>query len=119
MAEVFEFDSLFAGKVQPVVAGAETITGGNFARGTVLGYLTATDKCTIVDSEADPADGSENVYAILAEDVDASGGDVVGVVYYTGEFNTAKLTFGGTDDADDHKVAARNIGIFFKDAVPA
>jgi hypothetical protein len=116
MAEVFAYDSLFAGKVQPVVAGAETITGGAaLTRGTVLGIITATGLCKPVDDSL--TDGAENVYAVLAEDADASGGDVEAPVYYTGEFNESALTFGGDDTAADHKVAARNIGMFFKSAV--
>lgn len=119
MSETFTYDSLFAGHVQPVVVGTETITGGNFSRGTVLGYITADDKCTISDSALDPADGSEKIYAILADDTDASQADKLATVYYTGEFNTNKLTFGGTDTAETRKVEARNVGIFFKPAVPA
>lgn len=115
----FKYDNLFAGHVAPVVVGAETITGGNFKRGTVLGYVTAADKCTIIDSAVDPKDGSEIVYAILAKDTDASSEDVEAPVYYTGEFNERSLVFGGTDTVATHKVAARNIGLFFKNTVEA
>lgn len=116
MAEVFNYDSLFAGKIQPVVAGAETITGGAaYTRGTVLGLITASGLCTISNSAAE--NGSENIYAILAEDVDATGGDVAAAVYYTGEYNVDALTFGGSDTAADRKQEARNVGIFFKPTV--
>lgn len=116
MAEVFTYDSLFAGKVQPVVSGAETITGGAaLTRGTVLGIITASGLCKPVDNSL--SDGAQNVYAVLAEDADASGGDVEATVYYTGEFNENALTFGDDDTAADHKVGARNVGIFFKSTV--
>jgi hypothetical protein len=121
----FTPDNLFAGYIQPVVTGEETIAegAGVLPRGAVLGKVTATKKCVIVDSAfdevTDPIDGSETVYAILAEAVDATDGDVKAPVYYTGEFNESELTFGGDDDADTHRTDARNIGIFFKTAVKA
>ncbi|MAY72071.1 MAG: head decoration protein [Halomonas sp.] len=117
MAETFTYDNLFAGKIQPVVAGSETITGAALARGTVLGLVTASGKCVAVNDAL--INGAENVYAVLAEDVDASGGDVEAAVYYTGEFNETAVAFGGDDTVADHKQAARNIGIFFKPVVSA
>lgn len=117
MAEIFNYDNLFAGKVQPVVSGSETITGSAYTRGTVLGLVTGSSKCVAVNDAL--SNGAENVYAVLAEDVDASGGDVQADVYYTGEFNDSAVTFGGDDTFADHKQAARNIGIFFKPVVSA
>lgn len=120
--ESFNYDNLFAGtQVQPVVAGEGVIASGQgvLTRGTVLGQLTANDKCVIVDSAADPADGSETIYAILAETVDATSADAKAPLYFTGEYNEAALTFGGDDDADAHRKAARNIGIFFKTNISA
>ena len=118
MAEQFNYDNLFAGHVQPVVAGEETITGSAaYTRGTVLGIITASELCKPVDDAQ--TDGSEAVYAVLAADADATDGDVFAPVYYTGEFNINALTFGGDDTAADHRVAAIKVGIFFKDTVPA
>lgn len=118
--ETFTADNLFAGtQVQPVVADAVTIvTGaGVLARGTALGKITATGKCAVVDSAA--VNGAATIYAILAEGVDATSADVEAPVYFTGEFNEAALTFGGTDTADTHRDAAKAIGIFFKTNIPA
>ena len=120
--ESFNYDNLFAGtQVQPVVADEVTIASGQgvLTRGTVLGKLTANNKCVIVDSAVDPADGSEAVYAILAETVDATSTDKKAPAYFTGEYNEAALTFGGTDDADTHRDAARGLGIFFKTNISA
>lgn len=117
MAETFTPDNLFAGHVQPVVSGSETITGAAFTRGTVLGQVTADSKCVAVNNAL--SNGAQTVYAVLAEDVDASSEDKVAAVYYTGEFNTNALTFGGDDTVADHKRGARNVGIFFKDTVSA
>lgn len=119
MSETFVYDNLIAGSAMPAVPGTETIVSGagELARGTVLGMVTASGKLTIVNSTKD--DGSQTVYAVLAEAVDATAADVVAAVYYTGEFNEASLVFGGTDTADDHRVAARKVGVFFRKAVSA
>lgn len=113
----FEADNLFAGSVQPVVAGSETLLAGQgvILRGTVLGSVTASSKLKIVDSAS--SDDSQAVYAILAADTDTTDGDVDAPVYYTGEYNKNELVFGGSDTADTHKTQARNIGIFFKDVI--
>lgn len=111
----FTPDNLFAGtQVQPVVADEVVIASGAgvLTRGTVLGKITASDKCVAVDNAL--TNGAENIYAILAEDVDATSADVTTAGYFTGEYNESALTFGGDDTAADHKDAARAIGIFFK-----
>lgn len=119
MTETFNYQNGFAGHTMPVVGGSETIASGAgvLTAFTCLGKITASEKMVIVDSTND--DGSEDIYCILAEDVDATSADVVAAVWYTGEFNENKLVFGGTDDADDHRVAARKLSIFFKSAVSA
>lgn len=106
------YNNLWSGNVCDVVPGVETLLSGQVVtRGTVLGMITASGKLQIADSTK--SDGSQTIYAIAAEACDATGGDKPINVYYTGEFNTAALTFGGTDTAAKQKVAARNIGIFF------
>lgn len=108
-------DNLFAGtQVQPVVADEVLVASGQgeLARGTALG-LDGDGKFAIVDSSGTVTD----VVAILAEDVDATSGDVATAGYFTGEFNKNAVIFGGTDSADDHLDAARARGIFFKDTV--
>lgn len=117
ITESFEPDNLFSGWVQPVNSGSETIASGQgvLVRGTVLGKITASSKCSIVDSAQ--TNGSQTIYAVLAEGVDATSADVVAPVYYTGEYNKNELVFGGTDTADNHATKAREIGIFFKDVV--
>ena len=106
-------DNLFAGQVQEPVAGTETITGsGTLVRGTVLGLITASGKLCIVNSAN--SDGSQTPYAILAEDVVATAGGVIGSVYYSGEFNVNALVFGGTDTYSTHRVAARKLAMFFR-----
>lgn len=117
MAEVFTNDKLFAGNVYPVVTEKATIVSGAGAltRGTALGLITASGKLKKVDSAN--SDGSQTIYAILAEDVDATSADKVCGVYLTGEFNQGALVFGGTDTYSTHKVNARKIGLFFKPVI--
>lgn len=118
--ESFNYDNLFAGtQVQPIVADEVTIASGAgvVTRGTVLGKITASGLSKAVDSTQ--TDGSEEVYAILAETVDATSADTKAPAYFTGEYNEAALTFGGSDDADTHRDAARGLGIFFKTNISA
>lgn len=108
-----EMDNLFVGGVMPVVTDTVNLkAGAAYSRGTVLGIITADDKAVDVDSTK--TDGSQAPYAILAEDTDATDGDIVAPVYMTGEFNAAALTFGGTDTIATHKKELRTLGIFAK-----
>lgn len=115
----FVADNLFAGtQVQPVVADEVILAAGQgvLQRGTVLSK-NSDGKFVIVNSGAEPA--VDTVDAILAETTDTADGDVPAPGYFTGEYNERALIFGGDDDADTHRDAARAKGIFFKDTVPA
>ena len=46
--------------------------GQNLAMGTIVGIKTADDTCKIVSIANDETDGSDTVYGVLLEDVDAS-----------------------------------------------
>lgn len=106
----FKYDNLFAGHTQPAVVGSEIITGGNFKRGTVLGLITQSNKMTIVDKTK--SDGSQEVAAVLAQDIGASQQDKSATVYYTGQFNASSLIFKEGESAADYKLALRKMGIF-------
>ena len=84
-------------------------------RGTVVGIVTATGYALPADSTK--ADGTQVADCILAQDVDASAGDVFAVAYAKGQFNRKALIFGGTDTADKHEAALRDVGIFLKDNI--
>ena len=107
---VFSPDDLFAGDY-PVVGRKVTILSGqNVARGSVLGKITASGKFILSDDGA--VDGSQTPDVILAEDVDASGGDKEGVVYLSGHFNDAALTFGGAHTAASTRDGLRDKNIY-------
>lgn len=104
-------DNLLAGEFPRIVELA-TVSGGKYARGTILGKITASGKCTICTSAA--TDGSKDAYAILAEAVDTSEKDKQAVVYLTGEFNAAALTVGSGLTVNGLKDALRAKSIFIK-----
>lgn len=58
-------------------------------------------------------DGSQRVYGILAEDVDATSADAECVVYLTGQFNEDALTFGTGLTKANTKAEARKLGIHY------
>lgn len=113
MAETpYNFDNLFAGDYYVVSETVTILSGENLERGTVLGKVTATGKMKIVNSAN--SDGSENPYAVLSDDVDASAADVVSAAYLSGEYNENKLIVGGTDTVAQHKAAMRLLGMYQK-----
>ena len=61
-----------------------------------------------------------DVYAVLAEDCDTTGGAKVAPVYLTGDFNARALHVSeayGHASVADCKVNARKVGIFIKDTI--
>ncbi|WP_321367944.1 head decoration protein [uncultured Desulfuromusa sp.] len=117
--ETYTPDNLIAGDF-PLVTGDGTIlTGQTLVRGTVLAKDSGNDnKLVIVDSASGTASIQAPV-AVLAQDVDASAGDAVAPLYLAGEFTERSLTFGGTDTADTHRDALRDLSIFIKKTVAA
>lgn len=118
MAEVYTPDNLFAGHVMPKVTDTGVIASGqNLARGALLGRVTADGKLKLVDKTA--TDGSQSVYAVLAEAVDATSGDKTAPIFLTGEFNENALTVAAGNTVVEHKASARTVGIFIKSVVRA
>lgn len=107
----FEYDGLIGG-AQPALFTKNVVIAsgaGKLGCGTVLGQITASGKYVKVDSTNE--DGSQTAKAVLAYPVDATSADVVSTVYWSGRFNREKLIFGGTDAAEDHEDALRNVDI--------
>ena len=116
--ETFNPDNLIAGTTQLVTDSVTIASSAALVRGAVLGVITSGGKYILSATAA--GDGSETAYAVLAEDADASGGDVTGVaVYIKGEFNENALSFGVGHDAASVKPQLRAVGIFTKSAVTA
>ncbi|WP_199720772.1 head decoration protein [Azospirillum cavernae] len=81
-----------------------------------VGKITASGKYTL--SAAAANDGSQAPSVILADAVDASGGDKLGV-YLAGEFNAGRLVLGAGHTANSVKDTLRDAGIYLKTAVSA
>jgi hypothetical protein len=100
-----KLDNLFsATQIMPVVPGKITLAMGvNAKRGA------------LVTSAGALATAAADVYAVLAEDTDATGAATEAPVYLTGEFNANALSVGGSISVADCVVEARKIGIFIKE----
>lgn len=111
-------DALFAGSDMPRIKRVVTIlTGAVHVRGEVLGQITASGKYILALSAA--VDGSDAPKAILAQDIDTTGGDQLAQVYLTGEFNQDALTFGAGTTIANSLNALRAFCIFLKKVVAA
>lgn len=108
-------DNLLAGEF-PRSSSLVTITGASYVRGSVLGKVTTSAEYTLSVSTA--TNGSQTPCAILAENVDASSEDKQAVVYFTGEFNGAALTLGGSHTLDSIADSLRAKSIFIKNNQP-
>lgn len=123
--ETFTPDNLIAGSTQTVTDVVTVGQSTTLTRGAVLGKVTDTGKFVLSatlqdDGTTAVSDGSEAAYAILAEDCDATSGDVTNVaVYIKGEFNENVLNFGNGHDASTVKESLRDAGIYIKSALKA
>jgi hypothetical protein len=109
-SQAYSPDKLIAGDLPLLSMQITLVSGQNLKRGAVLGKITASGKYTLSASGA--TDGSETPDAILAEDTDASAGDVVTIAYFRGEFNENALTLGSGHTADSVREGLRQKGIW-------
>lgn len=98
-----------------------TIADGStdFASGDSFTITVAAGSGKYKLCDSTNTDGSQAPLTILAEDCDASGGDAQAVTYLSGAFNESAVTFGGTDTADTHRAALRDLNIYLKKSVAA
>jgi hypothetical protein len=98
-----------------------TITAGGtaFIAGDGFDITVAAGANTYKKAVATAVDGSQNPSAILAEQSDASGGDVNGGIYLTGEFNENRVAYDGSFTLQQIKDALRHYTIFLKSAIIA
>jgi hypothetical protein len=100
----------FAGDADVLTVPATIATAaGALAAGSVLGRITASGKLVLCNNGA--ADGSQTPVAILCEDADATGGDIVVPVYVAGEFDLSFLVWHASFDTDAEKLAAFGNGL--------
>jgi len=109
---------LIAGNAHLLVGRTVTIaSGANLKEGALLGAITASGKYKLSASAA--SDGSEKPDLILAEDIDATGGDRQALAYARGDFNANAINFGAGHTADSVREALRTKGITLLPVVPA
>ena len=103
-------DNLFAAsQIMPVDADSLQIASGqNLKRGSLV--TENGSLCTTA--------GTDEVYAVLAEDCDATEAAKEAAVYLTGDYNENHIIVGGGATVADFKVSARKVGIFIKPGVP-
>lgn len=117
-SDAVAYDQLIAGNSHDLISKKVTIPSGDvLTRGAVLGKITADGNYTLSLSAA--GDGSEVPDAVLAEDVDASGGDVGAMAYFRGDFVASELTIGTGHTVDTITDAFRTKGIAIIVAEPA
>ncbi len=116
-SESYTPDQLHAGDFPIRTLDVTIASGQNLTRGALLGKITASGKYVL--SLAAAADGSQTPVAILAEDVDATGGDKSGIVYVSGDFNENAITYGTGHTADSVRAGLRDLNIYLHKPVSA
>lgn len=89
------------------------LAGAAHVAGEVLGKITASGKYVL--SLAAAADGSETPDMILAQDVDATGGDVEAIAYETVTVVASALTLGAGHTVASIREGLRDKGIKIDD----
>ena len=111
-------DQLIAGNAHLLLARTVTLlAGAAYVRGAVLGKVTTSGKFTLSTSAAD--DGSEDPDVVLAETVDATGGDRQALIYSRGDFNSHAVTLGAGHTLAAVTEALRAKGIAILPSMPA
>jgi hypothetical protein len=88
------------------------IVGDTFTIAVTVGAR----ECVAVDSSL--ANGAQNPFGVLAEDVDTTDGPLPSGCYRTGKFNRDYLYFGGVDTVATHEAAMAQLSMFVADTVP-
>lgn len=110
-----EFDRLLAGDFDRETDTVTVASGQDLSRGAILGEGSGGEYYLTDDGTA--ADGRDDPKAILAEDVDTSGGAKEAPVYLTGTFNRAVVTVDASTTVAAKEDALRDRSIFLKDTV--
>lgn len=120
---VFNPNGIFAGGDDFSTRKVTVLTGQNASgsvlpRGTLLGVVTATGKYKI--SATGASDGSQTPTAVLADDVDTSGGDVICDVYAEGQFayESCNIDSSWTIDTLNAALQAEARDIYFRSLGP-
>ncbi len=118
--QVFEYDRLFGGFVQPAPSKGIILTGGGiYTRGTMLALVSVDNSIeTLKPLDSTAAGTLAEPYAVLADViVDTTGGPVPAAAYFAGEYAADGLIFQGTDTVDTFLTAMREKGMIVKTTI--
>lgn len=107
--------NLIAGQFPLITQTIKVASGQVLTRGAVLGQISTSN--LFVLSQAAANDGSENPSVVLAEDVDASQGDVETICYLSGQFNTKALTLGEGHTPEKFIKQLRLLNIYLSNSI--
>lgn len=112
MSETLNYDNLLAGSQKPPVNRPATIRmGENFARGSLIGKLTATQKWQEI---AFAGKATCDDFGIATEDVDSSAAEVASSVFVEGEFGENHVVFFYGDTKTDWRETLVGHGIYLR-----
>jgi len=100
----YKSDNLVAS--DEIILKEVTVTSGS--------SLSRGDAVELVSGKVIQLTTTKILYGVMAEDVDASAGDVVGKMFYTGNLVGSEINF-GTGTQSEHQEQARSIGIILVD----
>lgn len=106
----FKPDNLIASGADLHVGNVTLSAGQTLKRGAILGKNTASGECKIIANGA--SDGTEKIYAILADNVVTEGKTAVAEAYLSGAFHIDALTAGDGVDVGKLVDEARVLNIY-------
>lgn len=77
-------ENFLLGDHPPIKATVTIASGLDIEKGEAIGLNTSDSKGYLYDADAD--DGTQTLFGVIAEDVDASEGDVISYAYVHGDF---------------------------------
>lgn len=111
----FNPSNLVAGDYPIITQAIKVASGQVLAKGAVMGQITTSNLYVL--SQAGTKDGSEKPSVVLAEDIDASQGEVEAVCYLSGQFNTKALTFGAGHTPEKVMNHLRQLNIYLTNTI--